>query len=98
MSKVELRIENSLTLHNDMKENEAMLLDFNQILTVISTAPSITQLKIDMGNIFLSPITESYFKFGFGSNHMWLKQRSLNSPTRKEVRVDTEQRILIAEF
>ena len=98
MGNLTANIEKSLIFHNSDSANETMFSTFNMILQAITTSPSVEQLKGDMEKLFSNPITSRYFKYGFGGTHMWLTQRSLNSPTNPEVRVDSSERILIVEF
>jgi hypothetical protein len=98
MGNLTAKIERGLTFHNEESKNDTMLSTFNVILQKITTSPSREQLESDMKILFNNAITQRYFNYGFGSNHMWLKQRSLNTPTNPEVRVNTEDRILIVEF
>jgi hypothetical protein len=75
-----------------------MLSTFNIILQGITQAKSKETLQVEMGNMFLSPITKRYFNYGIEGSHMWLKQRSLNTPSNPEVRVNPDTRILIVKF
>ena len=98
MSNLTATIEKSLIFHNSDSANETMLSTFNMILQAITTSPSREQLESDMKFKFNNPITLRYFNYGFGSNHMWLKQRSLRRPNNDEVMVNPDERILIVKF
>jgi len=98
MGNLTASIEKSLIFHNSDSANETMFSTFNMILQAITTSPSQNALFIEMEKLFSNPITARYFKYGFGSNHMWLVQRILNSPSNPEVRVDSNERILIVKF
>jgi hypothetical protein len=68
------------------------------ILQGITKSENRVQLESEMELLFSNPITQRYFNYGFGSNHMWLKQKSLRRPNYDEVMVNPDERILIVKF
>ena len=66
------------------KDNN-ILIAFNEILTTITLSRTENQLRGSMETI--SEYINKYFIYGFGSNHMWVKQKE-----------NPDERLIIVEF
>ena len=87
-------IENSLIFMEDNERNHNMLIIFTYILHIITKSLTEDEIRKNMVNIIPYP-SNRYFKWGFGSNHMWLHQKRVTSDTAI---IDETKRILIVEF
>lgn len=90
-------LENAFTYHNKDSHTDVMFGIFNEMVRVINECKDFDTLKIYMEEFMESSINQRYFNYGFGANHMWVKQRSLNSPTLTEVRIDPTIRHILVE-
>jgi len=76
------QIENSLILKEN--DNEEMLIAFNEIIQTCTLANNQEELRRMLkGKSFY---IDRYFHYGFGANHMWVKQNLY------------DDRILIVQF
>jgi len=71
-------VERPLTLTNIEDDDREILLTFNWILDSIHKSNGVAELRTFM----VSRRSIKYFKWGFGSNHMWLHQRGINESDR----------------
>lgn len=75
-------IENSMLLSENDENNSEMLTAFNEVVQICTLSKNLDELKLKMG--YLSHRVKYYFVYGFGADHMWLKQKK-----------DMENRILL---
>ena len=85
-------IENAPTNLNSDSNDYSMLVAFNYILDDIVKANSEDELRVYATSIFCKQ--NRYFKFGFGSSHMWVHQKEVGSDNS----IDEFKRILIVRF
>ena len=98
MKNLVANIENSLIFHESDSHNDSMFSNFNMILQTITSSKSREDLEKKMSVLFKGHATKKYFEFGFGGNHMWLKQNSIKTYLSDEVGTNFDNRILIYKF
>ena len=78
------QVENSVMFLKDPQLDYEMLCKFNQILDHITVCDNEKALR-NLPNWLRD---NKYFSIGFGSNHMWVCQKSLRTPHLDEVLVN----------
>ena len=86
-------IDNVVIYLNEDNKNHNMLTSLMEIIKVSNQVNNLKELKILME--LIPHIITRYFKFGFGSSHMWVSQAIFNNEN-EELKY-SGRRILIIE-
>jgi hypothetical protein len=78
MKNLVANIEKSLILHDSDSHNNNMFSNFNTIIQAITKSSNRKDLEKNMLSLFSYYTYQRYFHYGFGGNHMWLKQKQLD--------------------
>jgi len=84
---VENPVINQYELKNDADFQEA-LFQFNELIRVIKKSKNRYDLLKNLDSLNLSEI-DTYFKYGFGGSHFWVKQK---------IKEDLTDRIIFVRF